>query len=142
MENIGTVRSIINDELILIESNVSLVEGERLVVSAVIESQEIASQTGLALLTIPKGEIIVRNYQGKNIYLAATGIFEEKKKVTFESPLGVSLAASIAGFGGKRVETIESVPKSTPLRVDSEKNLGIKYKKEVTIGDTVSRWGG
>ncbi len=145
MKKIGSIRSILNNELVLVESDISLNDGDRLIVFVILESEEIKKQTGLKCLTIPKGELIVNSRQSDNIYLAATAIFEPRKFVSMESPhtsvFGSSLAASIAGLGVRRVETVESVPKTNPVPVDQNKNLNIKYQKEVTVGDAVAKKG-
>ena len=143
MDKIGTVKSILNDELILIESSSSLSEGDRLVVFVELSSDNLEKETGLKKIDIPKGEVIINSSQGNNIYLAATAVFEPRKRVSIESPLGAtfgaSLAASIAGMGMKRIETVESIPKTNPVPVDQKLSLNIKYKKEVTVGDAVAK---
>jgi hypothetical protein len=143
MIKIGFIKSILNNEFLLVESESDLDEGEQLVVYAILESEDIKKKTGLDFLAIPKGELIVKNMQARNIYLVATAIFETKKRVSLESPfsnsLGSSLAASLSGIGLKQVETTVNVQKTTPVAVNQEENLKINYKKEVSIGDAVSK---
>jgi hypothetical protein len=139
MKKIGIIKSILNDELVLVEANIPLVEGDRLLVYVVLKSEAIKQETGLESLSIPKGELVVKNKQADQIYLAATAIFEPQRRLTIEHPIGASLAASISGLGFKHKEIVESIPKTNPVPIDKSQSLNIKYKKEVTVGDAIAK---
>lgn len=139
MQKIGTVRSILNDELLLVESTTLLNEGDTLIAFTEIANEEIKAQTGLDKIEIPKGELVVRASQGNNIYLVATAIFKPQKRVIFEPAIGATLAASLSGLGITPREVVESIPKTNPVPVDKNKSLKIKYQREVTVGDAVAK---
>ena len=142
IKKIGTVIAILNDELILIESSTHLSEGDRLIVFEEITSDKIRTQTSLEKVTISKGEIIIKSLQDKNIYLAATAIFESQRRTAFENPIGSALAVSLSGIGLRQKEVVESVPKTNPILVNKRQSLNIDINKEVSLGDAIAKKSG
>lgn len=141
MELIGTVKAILNDQLILILSDTTLKPDELISVFFKIETPDLADKGLSEPIYYPKGQLRVICKQTGNQYL--TERFREVNKRTrteiIPSPFIKNLAGLMANIQGETREITEEIPGKWSAEIDGEQNLNISVSEVVSIGDSVGR---
>lgn len=140
MERIGRVEKIINDEYLLIFSNVSLGEDELCKIVGEIKEVD-CKDLDIDTIFYPKGEIRVSLQQKENIYLARRFRGEQERTKIVEQPSSFSVGISqyFRSFSGTRTETLETVPGPWSAVFNQEESLKVAINTIVSIGDIVVR---
>jgi hypothetical protein len=136
MEKVGIIKAILNDNQVLVLSELSLSITEVLSVYAEIDLPEKAKQElGIEKLRIHKGYIEVGLSQGNNLYFAER--WRNKKTVRrFEDTSEVKSFTALI-FGKREIEY--EVPGDWSAIIEAKQSLGLSFSKVVGIGDFVGR---
>ena len=141
MKELGKVKSILNNNMVLISSSEGLEIDEQITVFTLVKDDRLPDIGGAKQVLIPKGELLIVCKQSKDIYLAERyrEYSERRRKVTEPSPMAKALSAVSFQLGGQTREVIEKVPGPWSAELDKEESLEISFSKVVTIGDFVGR---
>lgn len=80
MKTIGQVELIINNQFLLIKSDIELSNDQVVIVFNPLESKDIKEKYGLDYIGIPKGHISIVSKESETIYLAEVFQQSEEKK--------------------------------------------------------------
>lgn len=141
MEQIGKVEAILNDQLVLVESNESLHPDEIISVFSVIDDPKIKELGIQEPIYYPKGELRVLCRQAKNKYLAERfrEIKTRTRKEIVPSSFARSLTGLVASLQPETKEVIEEIPGEWSVEINKEQNLNIAISKVLSIGDLIGR---
>ena len=141
MEQIGKVEAILNDQLVLIESNESLHPDEIVSVFSIIEDPKLKELGLREPIYYPKGELKVLCGQSNNKYLAER--FREIKTRTRKEIVPGSFARSLGGLVAsiqpETKEITEEIPGEWSVEINKDQNLNIAIPKVLSVGDLIGR---
>ena len=140
MRTIGKVEFIINEQFLLVKSDVELSKNQIVVVFVPLENEEIKVKFGLDYIGIPKGLISIVSKESEIIYLAE--VFQQSKEkkriITQPSSFDKLTAGALKSlFEYKREEVIDLAPGEWSGILDKNVSLNFEVKKEITVGDLV-----
>jgi hypothetical protein len=146
MEVIGKVLAILNENSILISSDVELKEGQEVKVAAVFDIKEKTPEIDLDRIIIPKGEVRVVMKQKDGIYVAQP--FTVYKTLVPFSSIQKLLGPSLGSYyldpsmsklllNFLQLSEREEIGKSA--KIDPSSSLGLNLSSEVVPGDAIAR---
>lgn len=141
MEQIGKVEAILNDQLVLVESNESLHPDEIISVFSVIDDPKLKELGIKDPIYYPKGELKVLCGQGENKYLAERfrEIKTRTRKEIVPSSFARSLTGLVASLQPETKEITEEIPGDWSVEINKEQNLNIAISRVLSIGDLIGR---
>ncbi|MFC1613884.1 hypothetical protein ACFL5K_01135 [Gemmatimonadota bacterium] len=139
METFGNIEAILNENVVIISSSVSLAPDDIVSVFYVLKSPKLKEQGFPDPILYPGGELrIVCNYK-EDKYLAEC--FREtklkKKKIVGPSPLG--MGRIIAQLQPETKEITEEIKGKWSSTLKKSQSLNIQIPTEVSIGDLIGR---
>lgn len=141
MEQIGKVEAILNDQLVLIESNESLHPDEIVSVFSIIEDPKLKELGIQEPIYYPKGELKVLCGQSNNKYLAERfrEINTRTRKEIVPGSFTRSLTGLIASMQPETKEITEEIPGEWSVEINKDQSLNIAISKVLSVGDLIGR---
>jgi hypothetical protein len=136
----GVVRAIVTKELILIESDATLEEGDRLqIIERITEVPEDLKSIGVERIDIPKGMVEVVAQQGADMYLARIfRLFERRRRIVGGHVTGIDTLASLLRGGSEEVIE-EQVPRGWSAQIDASQAIAPSVTLDVKVGDLAAK---
>lgn len=141
MKQIGEVKAILNDHLLVLSSDEPLSPDEQVSVFTCVHSDELKA-TGIDQpLIYPKGQLKIVCPQGNKLYLAERyrQIERKTKRVTVPSPFSKSLMGLAAQLQPETKEVIEEIPGPWSAEFNEEQALNVTFPTSVSVGDPIGR---
>jgi hypothetical protein len=141
MEIVGSIKAILNNQLVLIQSDHFLKHGEIVQVFQEIKNNEINEKFNLDRLFYPKGNIRIICEQTNNFYLAERfrEIQERIKTITEPSPLEKSLSGIASVFQGEKKEIVEKIPGEWSAIFNQNTMIKVEISNSIDINDLVGK---
>lgn len=141
IKKIGTVKAILNDQYLLIESTETLSADMTVIVFKSIDAPTLKDTVGLEQIDFPKGRLDVVSRQDGNLYLVSTAKTVLKRKVVYkDNPLAKSLLGisySLSEAIGRSEEVVSEEPVREPAFVNKKQSLDLEFSKIISVGDSV-----
>ena len=126
LEAIGTIKAILNDELVLVESESPLKEDKTLLVFQRIPKESLGVEIDLEALDLPKGHVKVILQQSTQLYLAERFERTAWKKRIERGPGG--LLEQLGNVLGDRVIE-EELPAGWSAEFETTASLGVSMSR-------------
>lgn len=139
MKQIGQVKAILNERLLLVVSQEELSPDDQVTVFASIESEELKNVGFEQPLLYPKGQLRVICPQGNNIYLVERfrEINRKIKRITNPNLLTSNWMSLALQLKPETKEIEEEVPGRWSAELDEKQMLNLKFSTTVTVGDLI-----
>lgn len=131
---IGQIKSILNNDLIIVESNIHLDNDDELVVFEYYDSEQIKNSAGLERIAIPKGKLKVLCKQSTNKYLVTTRFTKQVSTTVIKNPF-----LNFPSMGISSEEVIKETLVQKQASVNESDNLNLVVDTKIKVGDLVSK---
>lgn len=141
MNTFGKVEAILNEQLVIISSSLTLTPNEIVTVFSSIDDPKLQELGCSGPLLYPQGELRIVCEQAENRYLAE--LFRETqtrtRKIVTPSPLARSISGVLAQLQPETKEITEEIQGEWSAKLNTSQSLNIQIPNVVSVGDLIGR---